>query len=733
MRRLVPLILALIMGCAVAALRIESDRLVSSGAWRPSRPFELLEQRAYDFRLQQRGRLAPAPEVVLVAVDNASLEEIGRWPWSRGRIADLLTRIDGGGPKVIGVDLVQSEPTASCEIESLAGVIGDSCRAEVARAVSGAHGDDARLSLAIRASGRIVLGYFFDFDGQKESPYSDESAYSLLQRSPDAAMGLLPRGRTVTQNLPDMASAAAGLAYFNFQPDVDGLYRHAQLGVRFHDRVVLPLPLAMLQRAFPDRMPAMRVGPLGVDSIRVGSLPIPVDRHGQMLINYRGPAGTFDTIGAADVLAGRVPAERFRDKLVVLGVTAIGVGDIRPAPLDRVFPGPEIHTTVLDNILRGDFLRRPSWFGPDVLVIVGLALLTGLVLQFTRGIGSALATFLILAAYGVANQWWLTRSGLVLGMVYPTLAVVLTYVGISVQHYVAVDREKKRTRRMLDLYLNPALAQYVSERPEMLALGGEKSDRTVLFSDVKGFTTISERLTPEQLVELLNLYLGEMTEVVFAHDGMLDKYIGDGVMAVWGAPVPQVDHAARACRAALEMLERLETINATIAERGWPRLDIRIGLNSGPMVFGNMGSRGHLSLTVMGDNVNLGARLEGVNKQYGTAILASEATVVAAGDTIVTRELDVVRVKGKDETSRIYEVLGPASDAAHWAEMREHFIAGLAAYRERRFAEAVAAFERVLDERANDHPSALYIRRSRALLKDPPPPDWEAVVTFDEK
>ncbi len=433
------------------------------------------------------------------------------------------------------------------------------------------------------------------------------------------------------------------------------------------------------------------------------------------------------------MLGGRVPPETFRDKLVVLGVTAIGVGDVRAAPLDRVYPGAEIHATVLDNILRGDFLQRPAWFGPDVLAIVGLALLLGFGLQFTRGFGSVVLTAAVLVGYAVGSQMLFTRTGTVLGIAYQALAVVFVYVGVSVQHYVSIDREKRRNRRMLDLYLSPALAEYISERPEMLALGGEKSERTVLFSDVKGFTTISERLAPEQLVELLNTYLGEMTDVVFAHDGMLDKYIGDGVMAVWGAPVPQADHATRACRAALEMIERLDKLNETIAERGWPKLSIRIGLNSGPMVFGNMGSPGHLSLTVMGDNVNLGARLEGVNKQYGTAILASEATVVAAGDAILTRELDVVRVKGKDDTSRIYEVLGPADRAAEWAVVREHFTAGLAAYRTRDFAAAIAAFERVLGERSNDHPSALYIRRARALIATPPPPDWEAVVTFDEK
>jgi adenylate cyclase len=735
MRRAVPLVLALLMGCAVAALRIDSDlaRSDHGASWHPSRPLDLLELRAYDFRLQARGHEAPAPEVVLVAVDDASLTEVGRWPWSRARVADLLVRIDSGGPRVIGVDLVQSEPTASCQLDTLQGAVSESCRAEVADALSGPLGDDARLAAAVRASGRIVLGYFFDFSRRDESPFAGESVYQIVQRAPDAVDGHLPRGRYVTQNLPGLAAAAAGLAYFNFLPDADGLYRHAQLGVRFHDRIALPLSLAMLQRADPDRRPAIRLGPAGVDAVRLGGTVIPVDERGQLLINYRGPGRTIPHVSAAAVLGGRVRPETFRDKLVVLGITAIGVGDVRAAPLDRVYPGAEIHATVLDNILRGDFLHRPSWFGPDALTIVGLALLLGIGLQFTRGIASTLLAAVVLVGYVVASQWWLARTGMVLGIVYQALAVVLAYVGISVQHYVTVDREKRRTRRMLDLYLSPALATYVSDRPETLRLGGEKSDRTVLFSDVKGFTTISERLAPEQLVELLNVYLGEMTEVVFAHDGMLDKYIGDGVMAVWGAPVPQADHAARACRAALEMMERLERLNVTIAGRGWPELSIRIGLNSGPMVFGNMGSRGHLSLTVMGDNVNLGARLEGVNKQYGTAVLASEATIAAAGDTVVARELDVVRVKGKDETVRIYEILGPGDSAAHWAAVREHFAAGLAAYRARRFADAIAAFERALDERANDHPSALYIRRARAHLATPPPPDWEAVVTFDEK
>jgi adenylate cyclase len=336
------------------------------------------------------------------------------------------------------------------------------------------------------------------------------------------------------------------------------------------------------------------------------------------------------------------------------------------------------------------------------------------------------------AAYLIGSQVLFSRTGTLLAMVYPGLTIVLGYVAVGLQHYITVDREKRHNRRMLDLYLSPALSHYVSEHPDMLKLGGEKLDRSVLFSDVKSFTVIAEQLKPEQLVELLNYYLGEMTDIVFAHDGMLDKYIGDGVMAVWGAPVPQADHALRACRAALKMLERMPALNAHCAERGWPELHIRIGLSSGPMVFGNMGWHGHLSLTVMGDPVNLGARLEGVNKLYGTTVIASEATVQAAGDQITTRELDLVRVRGKAETVRIFEILGAESDRSRWEELIEQFTAGLAAYRARNWDAAIAAFHRAGRAHPHDGPTKLYLRRCHHHQRTPPSPDWDGVTTFGD-
>ncbi|MDX2168350.1 MAG: adenylate/guanylate cyclase domain-containing protein [Deltaproteobacteria bacterium] len=702
-RWLIPLCVALAMAGALGALRAVGFR-----------PLAALEARAFDARLTLRGKQAASDEVVVVSVDDASLAEIGRWPWTRPQVGDLLARINAGAPKVIGVDLVQSEPTAGS---------------------AGAQ-DDTALVDSVRAARRIVLGYYFDFrravQDDPESPYDGESAYALVQRSPGADDNAVRQGRVAVRNLPALSAAAAGLGYFNFMPESDGLYRRATLAIRFHDRVVLPLSLAMLQFAWPDRPTAIRFGPLGVESVRIGDIQLPVRPDGQMLINYRGPAHTFHYVSAADVLTGRTPPEVFRDKYVVLGISAIAVADIRATPVDGSLPGVEIHATLLDNILRREFIAQPTWSGPDLLVILALSLLLGAALPFTRGFASAALAAVVIVGYLALSQYLFTHAGLVLAAVSPALAGALTYTAISLHHFLTVDRENRRTRRTLEMYLSPALARYLSERPEMLRLGGEKSERSVLFSDLQGFTKMSEGLAPEQLVLLLNEYLGDMTDCVFGEDGMLDKYVGDGVMAVWGAPVAQADHALRACRSALAMVDKLAVINARNAARGWPTLRVRIGLNSGPMVFGNMGSAGHLSLTVMGDNVNLGARLEGINKYYGSTIIASEATVVACGDALVLRELDRVRVRGRAQAVRIYEVLGLRGSEARWAPVLEPFARGLAAFRNRDWDTARAAFEATLRAKPQDGPSEFYLRKCEKFAQTPPDATWEAVTSFEE-
>ncbi|HVN87092.1 MAG TPA: adenylate/guanylate cyclase domain-containing protein [Candidatus Binatia bacterium] len=728
-RQLTPIRIALLLGLALSALRFSQCRYL-----------ELLDARAVDYRLIQRGVRPGAGDVLIVAIDDGSIAKLGRWPWPRAVMARLVDRLASAGAAVIGFDIVQSEPTEELNVGGLreaAKALDDPTWSALQDVLHQWAAGDTRLADSLRAAERTAVGYFFDFDSEGK-PLGDShiSAYNLVQPSVNGrGEAMVPRASSATLNLPDINNAAREVGFFNFRPDSDGSYRRAPMAIRFADEIAMPLSLAMLRVYWHGAQAAIRFAEYGVESVRIGSVTVPVAEDGQMLINYRGPRKTFAHLAAADVLGDRFDASRIRGKLVLVGVTATAVADIRTTPFDGYFPGVEIHANVLDNILRQDFIEQPKGIVLiEVPVILAAVIILGVLLHYARGVSGALAALGILVAYLVGSQWLFIAYGLPMTLVYPILAVSLTYAAIGVQHYVTVEREKRKIRNAFSLYLSPTVANLVSERPEMLALGGDTRELTVLFSDIRGFTTISERFQdqPHTLVALLNEFLGGMTEVIFANDGTLDKYVGDEIMAVWGAPLPQPDHAARACRAALAMIAHLAELNEAWRQREWPALDIGIGINSGPMVVGNMGSQRRLSYTVVGDNVNLGARLEGLNKLYGSRIIASESTVQEAREFVV-RELDLVRVKGKYQGVRIFEVLGIASERDQWASLVERFNAGVYAYRERRWDDAIRAFAMILDERPDDGPARLYLGRCRGMLESPPAPDWDGVTVMEVK
>jgi adenylate cyclase len=727
-QRLTAFRIALAVGLALSVLRFEGCHYL-----------ELTDVRAIDYRLLQRGVQPASPDVVIVAIDDASLERVGRWPWSRAVIARLVDRLVADGAAVIGFDVVQSEATAQADIGLLrkrVEGVDDRTWSAIGEALRGGAAEDEMLVNAVKASGRTVLGYFFDFSGEhSDRDTAHISTYNVVQNlgqgRGEMGIPLAPMART---NLPALTAAAREVGYFNFFPDADGSYRRVPLAIRFGPEIAVPLSLAMLRVYNPQTTLAIRLADFGVESVRVGSRSVSVAEDGQMLINFRGPGNTFRHVPAAAVLEGTVPPETFRGKLVLVGATAAALADVRVTPFDATFPGVEIHATVIDNILRGDFILQPRWIVlVEIAVILAAAMILGVVLHHARGLSGAAAAVVLLALYLVASQWLFVSSGLPLGLVYPFLAIGLTYSVISIQHYIVEEGEKRKIRDAFGLYLSPDLARLVSERPEMLALGGDKRELTVLFSDIRGFTTMSEQLEPEALVELLNEYFGKMTDVIFSQDGTLDKYIGDAIMAVWGAPVPQSDHAVRACQAALGMVSGLAALAADWRQRGLPEFDIGIGINTGPMVVGNMGSARRLSYTVIGDNVNLGSRLEGLNKMYGSHIIASEATVQAVRGVVVVRELDLVRVKGKRLPVRIYEILGTARERAGWEVLVRGFDAALAAYRAQRWDDAMFAFAAVLEKYPDDGPAQLYLERCRDMLAAPPESDWDGVTIMETK
>jgi adenylate cyclase len=418
-----------------------------------------------------------------------------------------------------------------------------------------------------------------------------------------------------------------------------------------------------------------------------------------------------------------------------VGATAVGIYDIRVTPLDYVFPGLEVHANVIDSILQRQFLYRPNWVTLfDILAITIIGVLLGIILPRVKPLWGALSGIFILIAFTLLFQYLFQAQGYWVNMTYPMLNLGLTYLGITGYRYWTEEREKKKIRGAFQYYLTASVVEQMLKNPEKLRLGGEKKDLTVLFSDIRGFTSISEHMTPEALVKFLNEYLTKMTDIIFKYDGLLDKYMGDAIMAIWGAPLDQPDHAPRACYTALDMVDELRVLQEKWAAEGMPRLKIGIGINAGPMVVGNMGSDRRFDYTVMGDSVNLGSRLEGLNKVYGTNIIVSEMTYERVREEILGRELDSVRVKGKGQPVKIYELIVRRSQASSEQKVRvEEFHAALADYRNRQWPRARQTFQAILEKQPHDGAAKLYMERCQTLEKNPPPEGWDGVYTLTTK
>lgn len=710
-----------------------------------------MELKTLDLRFVSRGVAVPGEETVIAAIDEKSLSELGRWPWRRTVIADLIGRLDEYGAKAIGFDIVFAEPDEHGSIDALEAVareiesmgLDDHPVARVLEKRIEAADTDTVLARAIEQAMKVTLGYFFYTSEQEAAHLSAEavragaenlmgSQYQAVRYTGTPRRSFMIEAFAAATNIPVLSEVAETSGFFNALPDPDGTNRWSPLAIGYDDAMYPSLALAtlMVYRDWP--LSAMIISDAGVDRIVFDETIIPVDGAGRMLINYRGPGGTFPHYSISDIVAGRLDPELFRDRIVLVGATATGIYDLRVTPFSTVYPGIEIHATVIDNILHEDFLKRPDWtFIADLLAVLLLGLLMVPVLSRMKALYGFIFSVLLAAAWIIVNYYLFARYNLWINMVYPVVTILLIYVGVTLYRYISEEREKKKIRGAFQYYLTGSVIEEMLKNPDKLKLGGDKKDLTVLFSDIRGFTSISEMLPPEELVHLLNEYLTAMTGKVFHHEGLLDKYMGDAIMAVYGAPLEQPDHALRACLTALDMMDEMKVLQAKWTVEGKPSMDIGIGINTGDMVVGNMGSDMRFDYTVMGDSVNLGARLEGINKEYGTNIVISEFTHERIQDELLCRELDAVQVKGKKLPVRIYELLGPigVGDYAFLPVFEE----GLALYRQCRWDEAIASFGRVLDMKPDDYPSRMYITRCETLRENPPGEGWDCVFKMTTK
>lgn len=720
---------------------------------------DIVELKTYDLRFRSRGVKEPHPHIVAVVIDEKSLDQIGRWPWPRARIARIIDILDRDGAKVIAFDIGFIEPDENNnlllverierEIKALQ-IENHEFERFIEEQRREADNDLILAESMKRADAKSILGFFFYMQEGFQDFFIDSksieqrlesisaSRYPLIQSRSDLSFEPFRTAYAPAPNLPMLHLAADSSGYFNMEPDPqDGIVRTMPIMYKCGDEVYSPLSIQAVWHYLDRPQMMIRLADYGVQGLQIGDRMVPTDEMGYMRINYLGPEKTFPHYSMSDVLRGEFPEGTFRDKIVIMGATAIGLGDIRNTPFSSTgeYPGLEIHATVIDNILQRDHISKPKWATVlDVIAILALGLLTGFVIPRLNAITAIIAAAALLVGYFLVNQILFVKGGLWVNLVYPLMTIVLVYTALTVYHYLTEERERKKIRGAFSYYVSNAVVNEMLKDPDKLKLGGEKKELSVLFSDIRSFTSISESMTPEDLVHLLNEYLTVMTDIVFKYDGTLDKYIGDALMAIYGAPLNQPDHPKRACASALDMMEGLKALNEKWIREGKIPLDIGIGINTGPMMVGNMGSDQRFDYTVMGDAVNLGSRLEGANKSYQTHILISGSTYEQVKDDFVCMELDSVRVKGKTQPVGIFELIsGKGRLSERNMEAVNRFHKGLQLYKAQDWDAAIEVFEgvHVLDQTV--YAAGLYIQRCRELKENPPGSDWDGVFTMTTK
>jgi adenylate cyclase len=705
---------------------------VAYGALDRTAAVQQLEAQLLDLRFRLRPAAPPSDDIVLVLIDDESIREVGRWPWSRVVIADALVRLTAAGARTIGIDLLVGEPELGtvpaawldrlrevlrdAEGQGASGLDAERILARFFDRLSG----DTELAARMGAAGNVILPLSFEFSGRTdasppEPPRDVTTTAFRIVHGPRPAREMLPLVATsLLAPVPELAATAAGLGHTHAALDRDGAARF-EFPAAAYSEYAFPsfaLEVARHHLGVPRDQVRLELG----RGIWLRDHLVPTDNRTRLVVSYRRP-DRFRTVSFAELLAGEVPAAQFDDTVVLIGGSAAGVGETFVSPFDPYMPGVERHATVIDNILRQDFMVRRD---ATVLLDLGFVVIGGLLIGWLGQRGRLLAPSLgfgaTVAAVVAANLWAFFELGRWLNLFLPLFSVVAIYTAVILYKYFIEERQERRIRAAFKHYLSPSLVEQVARDPALLRLGGEQKELTVLFADLRNSTGLGAKLPPAEFAKLLNEAMDTMTRVLFAHDGMLDKFTGDGLVAVFGAPLPQPDHPLRACRAALAMLVELAPVQARWARPHLPPLDIGIGINTGSMIIGNMGSEDRFSYTVIGDEANLGARLEAANKDFQTRILISEATWQQVKDEIAARELDVVTFRGMARPVRVFEVVGARPLLRGETRRLEQFAAGLAAWRRERWAEAEALFEQVLAATPDDRPSQLYLERCRARL-----------------
>ena len=709
-------------------------------------PVQYFQLKTFDYYQQLKPRPIPQPEqqpVVIIDLDESSLAEIGQWPWPRKILAQLVQNATQMGAAQVAFDVVFAEPDRM-NPSSVIAALGD-LDEETRNRLRQIKGGDALFAEAIKKS-RVVLGqagYWEDLETKPSPPVRSSVAF-LKQGEGVDPKRFLPEFRSLVRNVAEIETVASGRGIFSLVPEPDGIVRRVPTMFLHKDQFYPSLSVEMLRVAFNRPTTLVRANAAGITEMAITKdVKIPTDRNGRVY-PYFSKSDKTKYIPAKDILAGTVDPKKLAGKLAIVGTSAVGLLDIRAVPTEPVIPGVEVHVQLIESALNKAYLSRPNYFevAEMSLLLAGGLMLIWLV-PFIGAKWTALLFFAIAGGAGGTSWHLFTNERLLFDAGFSILSLLLLYTLLTYTGYAKEEAQRRQVRTAFAHYLSPAMVEKLAEDPSHLKLGGEMRNMTVLFCDVRGFTTISEMFDAQGLTKLINRLLTPLTGIILKRLGTVDKYIGDCIMAFWNAPLDDPDHGRNACRAALEMNKAMIEFDKTIEaeakqeNRKHAPLKIGTGINSGDIVVGNMGSDQRFDYSVLGDNVNLASRLEGQCKTYHVDIVVGQNTAEKAPDFALL-EADAIKVKGKTEAVHIYALVGDETVAAtpEYIGLKKQHDAMLAAYRAQKWDLArmkLQACRGNLNGFNLGELYSVYEERIAEFEAHPPPPDWDGVFVATSK
>ncbi|MCT7613903.1 CHASE2 domain-containing protein [Aliarcobacter butzleri] len=679
----------------------------------PSLP-DSLDNRLRDYLFTIRGELPHNQNVVIVDIDETSIKSLGQWPWSRDKLAKMLENLTLANVGIVGLDIVFAEEDRTSPHKILQ---------DLKIYKKDVPNYDLEFSNVVENS-PVILGYQFDLvkKDNTNAKVPQIPAIFIEKDKPQDKSYLIEAYNTIL-NIPQIQDKAYSSGFFNNIPDDTGIIRSVPLVISYDDTIYPSLALEVIRVINGTQKVVVQYDENGISNIVLDDISIPTDRYGRMLINFRGPERSFKYISAIDIYNNNFDKSEIDGKIVLIGTSAAGLFDLRATPFDSIFPGVEVHANIIDNILMQDFIYKASWLdGANILIIFVLSIIVVMLTTYTTFWANPIIFISFSISYLFLVYNLLFDYGIVLNILFPIATVLIASIMTTLFDYFYNIKKEEAIKAKFASKVSKNVMDDILKNIDKNEFSAKSKEVTIFFSDIRGFTNISEKLDAKDLISFLNRYMQPMSEIIIKYQGTIDKFIGDAIMAYWNAPIDIKNHCDLALKASLEQLEVLEKLNVELQKENLPKIDIGIGLNTGTVIVGEMGSSLRSDYTVIGDTINLGSRVESLCKYYDSKLNISNFTKDKLQEKYIFRFLDLVKVKGKNEPVEIWQVLGSGESKKSLKEELDLYHKAIEFYKNSDFINALEIFESLEnnENKTNKNIYKIYITRCKEFIKTPP-------------